>query len=97
MGSLRSPKLLMLSGIGNAETLRKVGVTPVHHLPGVGQNLHDHTRVPIHYASEKPIPPTMPGLQAMHAQFFWYTDARLPVPRSAAALLSRAGQRAALG
>jgi choline dehydrogenase-like flavoprotein len=44
-GALQSPQLLMLSGIGPAEHLGKVGV-PVHHdLPGVGRHLHDHVDV----------------------------------------------------
>ncbi|MEM7803081.1 MAG: GMC family oxidoreductase N-terminal domain-containing protein [Chloroflexota bacterium] len=79
-GVIESPKLLMLSGIGDGDELRRLGIQPVQHLPGVGQNLHDHTRAPIHFVSEKEIPPAVPGLQSMHAQFFWYSDERLPVP-----------------
>ena len=41
-GSYGSPQLLMLSGIGPAGHLESAGVSPVHDLPGVGQNLHDH-------------------------------------------------------
>ena len=41
-GAIGSPKLLMLSGIGPADHLKEKGVTPVHDLSGVGQNLHDH-------------------------------------------------------
>lgn len=41
-GSFNSPQLLMLSGIGDEAALRKLGITVEHHLPGVGQNLHDH-------------------------------------------------------
>ena len=41
-GSINSPQLLMLSGIGPAEHLRAVGVPVVADLPGVGQNLQDH-------------------------------------------------------
>lgn len=44
-GAFGSPQLLMLSGIGPTEHLRERGVDPVHHLPGVGQNLHDHPDV----------------------------------------------------
>lgn len=43
--AFNSPKLLMLSGIGPAEHLRKHGVEVVHDLPGVGQNLQDHLEV----------------------------------------------------
>jgi len=41
-GAIATPKLLMLSGIGDAEDLKAVGIEPVHHLPGVGKNLQDH-------------------------------------------------------
>lgn len=41
-GAIGSPKLLLQSGIGPADELKQVGVTPVHDLPGVGKNLHDH-------------------------------------------------------
>ncbi len=44
-GAFGSPQLLMLSGIGPAEHLREHGIAPVHDLPGVGQNLHDHVDV----------------------------------------------------
>ncbi|MFE9747838.1 GMC family oxidoreductase [Saccharothrix saharensis] len=41
-GSVGSPHLLLLSGIGPADELRAVGVTPRVDLPGVGRGLHDH-------------------------------------------------------
>ncbi|MEO6299204.1 MAG: GMC family oxidoreductase N-terminal domain-containing protein [Paracoccaceae bacterium] len=41
-GAIGTPRILMLSGIGPADHLRKVGVGVVHDLPGVGQNLQDH-------------------------------------------------------
>jgi choline dehydrogenase len=41
-GSLLSPQLLQLSGIGPADLLREHGVAVVHELPGVGDNLQDH-------------------------------------------------------
>ncbi|MDX6615855.1 MAG: choline dehydrogenase [Solirubrobacterales bacterium] len=44
-GAYGSPQILMLSGIGPADHLSEVGVTPVHELPGVGENLHDHPYV----------------------------------------------------
>jgi choline dehydrogenase len=46
-GAVNTPQLLMLSGIGPADHLREVGVDVVHHLPGVGENLHDHPAVPV--------------------------------------------------
>jgi choline dehydrogenase len=41
-GSINSPKLLELSGIGQTDLLKSLGITPVHELPGVGENLRDH-------------------------------------------------------
>ncbi|MCI0395894.1 MAG: GMC family oxidoreductase N-terminal domain-containing protein [Chloroflexi bacterium] len=41
-GTLRSPQLLMLSGIGHADTLKNLGIQVVVDAPGVGENLHDH-------------------------------------------------------
>ena len=41
-GSINSPKLLELSGIGQGERLRGLGIAPVHELAGVGENLRDH-------------------------------------------------------
>lgn len=41
-GAFGSPQILMLSGIGNSKHLTEKGITCVHDLPGVGQNLQDH-------------------------------------------------------
>src|SRR5208283_3281798 len=41
-GAFGSPQLLMLSGIGDGDELRRFGIPVVHHLPGVGKNLQDH-------------------------------------------------------
>jgi choline dehydrogenase len=41
-GAIKSPHLLMLSGIGPEDQLQQFGIRPVHHLPGVGQNLWNH-------------------------------------------------------
>ena len=44
-GSLQSPQLLLLSGIGPGAQLQQHGIATVHDLPGVGENLHDHVDV----------------------------------------------------
>lgn len=49
-GSINSPKLLELSGIGQGELLRARGIAPVHELPGVGENLRDHYSPRIKFA-----------------------------------------------
>jgi choline dehydrogenase len=41
-GSIASPQLLELSGIGQGERLKQLGIAVRHHLPGVGENLRDH-------------------------------------------------------
>ena len=41
-GAINSPQLLMLSGIGRADELRRLGIDVVADLPGVGDNLQDH-------------------------------------------------------
>ncbi len=44
-GSIGSPQIMQVSGIGPASVLNKVGVTVLHDLPGVGGNLQDHLQV----------------------------------------------------
>jgi choline dehydrogenase len=41
-GAIQTPKLLMLSGIGDRAQLDRFGISTVSHLPGVGRNLQDH-------------------------------------------------------
>ena len=48
-GSINSPQILMLSGIGPKEDLMKHNISVVEDLPGVGQNLQDHLTVNISY------------------------------------------------
>ena len=54
-GSINSPKLLLLSGIGAAARLAEAGVTPFHELPGVGENLQDHLELYIQQECLEPI------------------------------------------
>ncbi|MHC5917893.1 MAG: GMC family oxidoreductase, partial [Nostoc sp.] len=55
-GVFDSPKLLMLSGIGNAEHLLPLNIPVVADLPGVGENLHDHPLVAVGYKSTQALP-----------------------------------------
>jgi choline dehydrogenase len=41
-GTVQSPKLLQLSGVGPSELLNDHGIRPLHALPGVGENFRDH-------------------------------------------------------
>jgi choline dehydrogenase len=54
-GAVNTPQLLQLSGLGNSAELRALGIDPVHHLPGVGENLQDHLEVYIQYACTQPV------------------------------------------
>jgi choline dehydrogenase len=53
-GALQSPQLLLLSGIGDGAHLAGLGIAVRHHLPGVGQNLHDHLASPVHMSMSDP-------------------------------------------
>lgn len=55
-GAVGSPQLLLLSGIGPAARLAKLGIGPVIDLPGVGENLQDHPVVTLTYTSARPLP-----------------------------------------
>jgi choline dehydrogenase len=45
LGAMHTPKVLMLSGIGDEAELRRLRIPVVQHLPGVGQNFQDHFAV----------------------------------------------------
>jgi len=54
-GSINTPQLLQLSGVGNAAELRALGIPVVHDLPGVGEHLQDHLEVYIQHSSLQPV------------------------------------------
>ncbi len=55
-GSFVSPHLLLLSGIGDTAQLERHDITPVQHLPGVGENLQDHLDVTLEYRAKSTAP-----------------------------------------
>lgn len=77
-GSINTPKLLMLSGIGDEKHLREVGIEPKVHLPGVGQNLQDHINVPHVWETYKEVP--ISKAQGLEATIFWKTENDMTVP-----------------
>jgi choline dehydrogenase-like flavoprotein len=79
-GTIESPKLLMLSGIGPAAELARVGVEVAVDLPGVGENLHDHVLSPVVCSSSRPMPPVVPGTTPLHVHLFARSKADLPAP-----------------
>jgi len=54
-GAINSPQILMLSGIGDAGALKKLGIAPVADVPGVGANLQDHIETYVQHACTQPI------------------------------------------
>lgn len=57
-GALKTPQLVMLSGIGDADHLRSVGINPLLHLPGVGLHLQDHLVAVLMFSAKKGLPST---------------------------------------
>jgi len=54
-GAVNTPQVLLLSGIGDAEALRRFDIAVVEDLKGVGKNLQDHLDCSIQYESSQPI------------------------------------------
>ena len=68
-GAFNSPHILMVSGIGPKAHLEEHGVSIVHDLPGVGQNLQEHFMMPVVYGCTQPISLTHAGEEAQGALF----------------------------
>lgn len=78
LGAIHTPKVLMQSGIGDATELRRLGISPVEHLPGVGQNFQDHVAVAGCVWEYRQ--PLAPRNNAAEVTFFWKSDLRLSTP-----------------
>jgi choline dehydrogenase len=76
-GAFDSPKLLMLSGIGNAEHLRSLGIPVVVDLPGVGQNLQDHPLVPVAHQITQDVHPAITSNGIAEAGLFLHSENNL--------------------
>ena len=75
LGAIHTPKVLMLSGVGDQVELRRFAIPLLQHLPGVGQNLQDHFRGTCIWEYRQPLPPRN---NAGEATFFWKSH---PGPR----------------
>jgi len=78
LGAIHTPKILMLSGIGDEGQLRAQGIAPIHHLPGVGRNFQDHILV-AGCVWEYPTPEA-PRNNSAEFTFFCKSDSSLPTP-----------------
>jgi choline dehydrogenase len=79
-GTIQSPQVLLLSGIGPAEHLRQVGVEPLVDLPGVGENLHDHLLSPVIFSAERAIDPPAERATPAQTHLWWRSRAGLAGP-----------------
>ena len=79
-GTIGSPQLLMLSGVGPADHLGEHGIAVVADLPGVGANLHDHLLSPVIFSAERAVGPPAPGLPACQTHLFARSRPGLAVP-----------------
>src|SRR5260370_20909404 len=77
LGAIHTPKVLMLSGIGDQTELRRLGIPVVQHLPGVGENFQDHVGFGCVWEYAQPLAPRN---NMGEATFFWKSDPNLDTP-----------------
>jgi choline dehydrogenase len=77
LGAINTPKVLMQSGIGDADELRPLGIPVAQHLPGVGRNYQDHPRFDCVWEYDQPLAPRN---NAGEATYFWKSDPGLDTP-----------------
>jgi choline dehydrogenase len=75
-GGIASAKLLMLSGIGDADSLRQLGIAPIVNLKGVGQNFQDHPLLfGVVFQYKGKMPPRASNSNAVEAAAYVRSDA----------------------
>jgi len=78
-GAIDTPRLLLLSGVGNATALRSLGIPVVAELKGVGRNLHDHPLLMgVNFEALNPVPPHRNNCGG--SQVLWKSQSGLNVP-----------------
>lgn len=77
-GAIDTPRLLLLSGIGPAAQLRRLGIDVMADLPGVGQNLADHVEGIVLWEATRPLPPQ--GATDWDMTIMHRTDPAAPLP-----------------
>jgi choline dehydrogenase len=76
-GAINTPKLLMLSGLGDRSELMRLGLPLVEHIPGVGQNFQDHAAFCCTWEYHRPIAPRNSGSEA---KMYWKSRPELAAP-----------------
>ena len=77
-GSIQTPQLMMLSGLGPAKHLRDLGIPVVANLPAVGEHLRDHVAAPVVWQTREAIAPW--DICPFEATMMLKLDADAPAP-----------------
>ena len=77
MGAIHTPKVLMMSGIGDATELARNGIPVVQHLPGVGRNFQDHVAFDCVWEYQAALPPRNNMSEAI---MYWNSSGRPDAP-----------------
>ena len=93
-GAIGSPQILQLSGVGPAKLLHQHGLTAVHDLPGVGENLHDHLQIRMQYKVHNVktlnwMANSLWGKAAMALEYLAFRTGPLTMPPSQAGAFAR--------
>uniref|UniRef100_A0A2A4JB55 Glucose-methanol-choline oxidoreductase N-terminal domain-containing protein n=1 Tax=Heliothis virescens TaxID=7102 RepID=A0A2A4JB55_HELVI len=81
-GAIKTPQLLMLSGIGPAGLLQRLKIKLVSANAAVGSNFHDHMNMPIYVSIQRPISVTLSKVFTFStaAEYFWKNTGLLSFP-----------------
>ena len=79
LGAINTPRVLMHSGVGDADRLRPLDIPIIGHLPAVGRNLHDHVSFGCVWGRGEE---ALPGAPRSQAACFWKTDAGQDAPNA---------------
>jgi len=93
-GAIGSPQLLQLSGVGPQDLLKKHRIPVVHHLPGVGENLHDHLQIRMQYKVKNvktlnQVANSLWGKAAMALEYLVFRTGPLTMPPSQAGAFAK--------
>ncbi|HUQ74550.1 MAG TPA: GMC family oxidoreductase N-terminal domain-containing protein [Burkholderiales bacterium] len=93
-GSIGSPQLLQLSGIGSGAHLQSLGIPVAHDLKGVGENLQDHLQIRLQYKVKNVrtlngVANSWLGKATMAAEYFFFRTGPLTMPPSQAGAFAR--------
>jgi choline dehydrogenase len=93
-GAIGSPQILQLSGVGSEKLLAEKQIPVIHHLPGVGENLHDHLQIRMQYKVKNVrtlngVANSLWGKAAMAAEYFLFRTGPLTMPPSQAGAFAR--------